>query len=117
MNTALAEVGSFVEEPVTLFSYTSVGTVGTTAEAGDPQTVTFGTTAQRAQVENVNAKMIERSAGVYQANDKTISVRGSFTNQDMIGYDTGTYRPVDGPWRYYIGSNLYWQAVCRGVQT
>lgn len=117
MNTALAEVASFVEQPVTLYSFTSVGTSGTTAEAGDPQVTTFGTTSTTARVENVGAKIIERSAGLYQADDKRISIRGSFTVDDLIGYDSGTYRPVDGPWRFLIGSNLYWQAVARKVQS
>lgn len=117
MTNTLAEIGSFVEQPVTVYSFTSVGTSGTTAEAGDPQVTTFGTTSTTARVNKVNLKMLERSNGVYQADDQLISLRGSFTSDDLIGFSSGTYKAIDGPWKYYMGSNLYWQGVCRKVQS
>ena len=117
MNTVLTEIGSFVEQPVTIYSFTSVGTVGTTAEAGDPQVTTFGTTSTTARVNKINLKMLERSHGEYEADDQLISVRGSYTFDDLIGHSSGTYKPIDGPWKYYMGSNLYWQGVCRKVQS
>ena len=117
MNDALENVGAWTERAVTVFSFTSADYSGTTEEAGDPATITYGTRAGSARVNRVNLKDVERSGGKYQANDQMFSFRGSFTKDDMIALDTGTYRPVDGPWKFYMGSNLLWQAVCREVQS
>lgn len=116
INTTLAQVGSWTEQTGTIFSFTSVGTSGTTSEAGDPQSVTYGTRSASLRMDNVDMTTIEKSSGRYQQNDKRISVRGSFTKDDMLVVD-GTYRPVDGPWKYYMGSNLFWQGICRKVQS
>jgi len=117
MTGALAQVGSFVEQPVTIFHSGTLTYGGTTAESGDPASTSFGTRSTYARVENVSVALIEKSDGRYFASDKKVTMRGSFTNADMVVHSTGTYRPVDGPWKHYIGSNLIWQAVCREVQS
>lgn len=117
IDTVLAQIGSWAEQPVTVFNFTSVGTSGTTAEAGDPQTVTFGTRAAYARVEHVDLKDVERSSGRYQQDDMRFSIRGTFTNADMIAHDSGTYSPIDGPWRFFMGSALFHQCIGRKVQS
>jgi hypothetical protein len=113
----LANIGSWVEQTGTLYSYTSTGTTGTTAEAGNPQTITFGTTSVTPRVETVNAKDIEQSGGRYQADDKRFSIRSAFAKGDLISYASGTYSPIEGPVSFHLGTSLYWQAVCRKVQS
>lgn len=117
MTTALAQVGSYVEQTGSVFVYTSIGTSGTTAEAGHPQSVTYGTRAMSARVNRLGAAAIEQSGGKYRQNDKLFTMRGSFSADDMVSYSAGTYRPVEGPVTFYLGSNLLWQAVCREVQS
>lgn len=117
MQTALAQVGSWVEQPVTVFEFSSVDYSGTTVEAGDPPDVTFGTRSDTARIEQITSNMVEKSNGRYQANDKYITLRGSYTKDDMIVHSAGTYRPIDGPFKFFIGSNLLYQSVCREVQT
>ena len=117
MADALEDIGAWTERAVTLFTFSSADYSGTTEEAGDPVSVTYGTRAGSARINNVSMKDVERSSGKYQANDKTFAFRGSFTKNDMIAFSSGTYRPVDGPWKYYLGSELFWQAVCREVQS
>ena len=116
MTTTLSQIGSWVEQPVTVFSFTSVGTSGTTAEAGDPQTVTFGTRSDFARFNGVNLKDVEKSGGRYQADDQKVTMRGSFSKSDLIGWN-GTYRPIDGPQKIFMGSTLLYQGVCRKVQS
>ena len=113
----LEEIGSLTEQKGTLFSFSSIGTSGTTAEAGDPQSVTFGTSAITPRVEWVDAKDVERSGGRYQAADMRFSVRGTLTNKDLIGWNTGTYTVVDGPLRIYFGTDLFYQCIGRKVQS
>jgi hypothetical protein len=113
----LAKIGSAVEQPVTLFSFSSVGTSGTTAEAGDPQTVTFGTTATYARVNAVDLRTIEKVPGLYQQGDREFTIRGSFTERDAVAWDGGTYKPIQTPVRIYMGSDLYWQATCREIKS
>ena len=117
MTGALAEIGSWTERAIVVFAFESVTSSGTTEEAGDPSTVTFGTRSDLARINRVDLKMIEKSNGRYQANDQLVSIRGSFTKDDSIVWDTGTYRALDGPWKFYMGSNLYWQGIFRGVQS
>jgi hypothetical protein len=117
MTDTLAQIGSFVEKSVTVYDFQAVGTSGTTSEAGDPQTVTYGTRATFARVNRVSMRDIERADGKYQADDQQFSLRGSFSSSDLVGYDSGTYRPIDGPWKIYMGSNLFWQGVLRKVQS
>lgn len=117
MTETLAEVGSWVEQPVTVFVFGSVTYSGTTVEAGDPPTLTFGTRTSSARIERLKANMIERSDGVYQMNDRSFAIRGSFSQEDMLVHEAGTYRPIEGPVKYFMGSNLFYQATCREVKT
>ena len=117
MTNTLAEIGSWTEQPVTVFVFGSIDYSGTTVEAGDPPTLTFGTRSDYARIERVKSNLIERSDGVYQMNDRTLSLRGSFSSDDKIVHSAGTYRPVDGPTKIFMGSNLFYQAICREVKT
>lgn len=116
INNTLAQIGSFVEQPGTISTPGTVSYSGTSAEAGDPASVTFGTRVSNMRVQNVSQKQVEASSGRYFANDQTISVRGSFSKDDYLSAASETFRPIDGPWKFFMGSNLYWQAVCREVQ-
>lgn len=116
MTEAVAQIGSWAERPVTVFEYSSIGTSGTTAEAGDPQTVTFGTRSDHARFNKVDLKDVERSKGRYQQDDQMVTLRGSFDKKDMV-YMNGTYGIVDGPWKVFMGSTLIYQGVARKVQS
>jgi len=117
MTDTLAQVGSWVEQTVTVFSFESADYSGTAAEAGEPAGVTFGTRSTTARINNVDMKTVERASGRYQANDKQISLRGSIAADDHIVHSTGTFRLVDGPWKTHLGSNLLWQGVYREVKS
>lgn len=117
MTETLAEVGSWVEQPVTVFEFGTIDYSGTTVEAGDPPSVTFGTRSDYARIESLKSNLIERSDGVYQMNDKMVSIRGSFAMDDKIVHSAGTFRPVDGPTKIFMGSNLMYQAICREIKT
>ena len=117
MAETLEQIGLWVERDVTVFEFGSVDYSGTTVEAGDPPTVTFGTRADTARIERVNAQQLGASGGRYQADDRRVAIRGTFSSDDSIVFDSGTYRPVDGPWKHFIGSDLFYQAVCREVQS
>lgn len=117
MIDTLAQIGSWVERGVTVYSFSSVGSSGTMAEAGDPQEVTFGTRFTTARLDNLDFKTVERSSGVYQADDRKVTIRGTFAKEDMIGFSTGTYKPINGPYQIFVGSSLCYQAVCRKVQS
>ena len=117
MIDAMTYIGDWTERSVTVFAFSSVGTNGTAAEAGDPSSVTFGTRTDMARIQTVSMKDIERSSGKYQASDDKFALRGSFTKDDNFVYDSGTFHPIDGPWKVWFGSSLFYQAVCREVKS
>ena len=117
ISTTLGEIAEAVEQPIVVYSFGTVSYTGTAAEAGDPPSVTVGTRATTGRLESVTMKDVEKTAGKWQANDRFISTRGSFTKVDFIGFDTGTYKMIDGPWRIFMGSNVSWEGVCREVQS
>ncbi len=65
MTGALASVGSFIEQPVTVFHSGTFVYTGTTVEAGDPPANTFGSRSAYARVENVSSALVEKSDGRY----------------------------------------------------
>ncbi len=115
MSDTLAQVGSWVEQTGTIFAFSSVGTAGTTAEAGDPQTVTTGTRAASMRLTKISDRIVEKSGGRYSVYDRRIISRGSFSKQDTICIDSGTFRPDGGPYKIYMGSSLFWEADCKKV--
>ena len=112
----LAEIGSATEKSGVVFTPGTVSYSGTNAEAGNPPSVTFGTRSASMRVQRVNMKQVERADGRYMQDDQSFSVRGSFSSNDLLSVEAGTFRPIDGPWKFFMGSNLYWQSVCREVK-
>lgn len=117
INSTLSEIAEATEQSVTVFSFGTVSYGGTLAEAGDPPSHTVGTRSSNGRFEQVMAKDIERAGGRYQANDQFVTMRGSFTKEDFLGFSGGTYRMIDGPWKIFMGSNVIWEGVCRAVQS
>lgn len=117
MSDSLAEIGSWVEQPVTVFALSSGTYSGTAAEAGDPVPLSFGTRSTVARIDKVDYKLLEKSAGRYMQGDVEVTMRGSTDSMDSIVWNAGTYRYVGGPWKYYIGSNLLYQGICREVKS
>jgi hypothetical protein len=117
MTSALAEIGAWTEQPVTLFTFSSVSYSGTDAEAGNPPTVTFGTRAGTARIDRISDKLLTNEAGVFRADDKVVTMRGSFSPNDNLVFAGGTYALIDGPYAYWIGSSLLWRSVARKVQS
>lgn len=116
MDTVLAQVGSWTERSGIVYTAGTMTYNGTAGEAGDPPAVTMGTRSVSVRKQKVDLRQVERSAGKFYQNDQTLSVRGSFTHDDLIGVDSGTYRPIDGPYKYFMGSDLFYQCVAREVQ-
>src|SRR5665811_1509485 len=99
MSETLANIGSWVEQNGTLYSYTAGTFGGTASEAGEPSGLAFGTSVITPRVEHIDMKDMERSGGRYQASDMRFSIRGTYTDDDLIGWQ-GTYTVIDGPWTF-----------------
>ena len=115
MQDALSMVGSWVNQPGTIFRFGSISQSGTGAEAGEPASIAWGTEAINARVDQIREADIYRYGGKYEAGDIRLTATGSFTSDDNVVWSGGTYHVIDGPWKYFIGSNLLWKGVARKV--
>ena len=89
---SIEETEDYTGEEVTLKVLSS--STGT-ASSLTPRTMVYGTESAVATVRRINARELNESGGIYQADDLVCCSSGSFSQEAQIIYRSGTYDVIE----------------------